>query len=53
MFRICPGRSNPISDEWGNIEIEGEALAFVARNIDSKAIARWPTGSAGTNVAFA
>ena len=30
LYRVVfkPGRSlNPISDEWGNIEIEGEALA--------------------------
>jgi hypothetical protein len=30
LFRVVfkPGKSlNPISDEWGNIEIEGEALA--------------------------
>ena len=30
LFRVAfkPGKSlNPISDEWGNIEIEGEALA--------------------------
>jgi hypothetical protein len=30
LFRVAfkPGKSlNPISDEWGNIEIEGEVLA--------------------------
>ena len=30
LFKVAfkPGKSlNPISDEWGNIEIEGEALA--------------------------
>ena len=30
LFRVVfkPGKSlNPISDEWGNIEVEGEALA--------------------------
>ena len=36
LFRVVfkPGKSlNPISDEWGNIEIEGEALANALRQV--------------------
>lgn len=47
LFKVAfkPGKSlNPISDEWGNIEIEGEALA---NNLASSAPGRVREQGAG------